>query len=145
MADRRLTSEENASALRLVRDIQAALDEAERAQRSATAAYRRAGDTLVELTRILRSWPVQSEPEKQARTEHSIPSELANPPMLITIQEATEMAGIGKSSVWHHLSEGAFIARKIGSRTLIEYASFRAWIEALPVWTGRPNVRPGRG
>jgi len=147
MTERRGAQDQGASAHRLARDLQAALDEAEAAHRAALAAYRRAGDTLLELTRTLRSWPPQGGLATPIQTGHVTMPELrlepVSPPMLVSIREASEIAGIGKSTLWRLLGSGAFCARKVGNRTLIEYSSLRAWMESLPVWSGQPSRGKG--
>ena len=150
MARRHPISDESVSTLRLARDMQAALDEAEAAHRAALAAYRRAGDKLHELTLAIRSWsaqPVMTNAKEPAQALPSEPRETgpASPPLLVSIREASQIAGIGKSTMWRNLGNGAFTARKVGNRTLIEYASLIAWMESLPVWSGSLTPRPQRG
>jgi Helix-turn-helix domain len=82
--------------------------------------------------------------DRQTSAPHNVPApatpprlpEPASDPVLVTVREAMRLAGLGRTALYLHLSDGDFIARKAGRRTLIVYASLREWMEALPTLKG---------
>jgi excisionase family DNA binding protein len=48
------------------------------------------------------------------------------------IEEAAELAGIGRTQMYEVVQSGALVARKRGCRTLILPDDLRAWLAALP-------------
>lgn len=54
----------------------------------------------------------------------------------ITLPEAIEISGIGRTTFYELFKSGALKPRKHGSRTLIMMAELRAYIEALPIAGG---------
>jgi hypothetical protein len=60
-------------------------------------------------------------------------------PLLITISEATTITGMSRSAIYLRLASGELTARKAGKRTLIEMASLRAMVNAMPIATIRPH------
>ena len=142
--------EQAAAVLRSARDVQAALDQAEAAHRSALAAYRRSGDALLELTHAVRSWPVKSDGVVRTADHrpptHSVPpmppqAEPAQSPVQVTIRQAIEISGMARTTIYREVGAGNVAARKMGKRTLIEYASLKAGLDSLPPWTCRPGTR----
>ena len=51
--------------------------------------------------------------------------------------EAAKVAGISRSEVYNELAAGKITGRKFGRRTLIEMASLRAWLDALPAYQSK--------
>ena len=54
------------------------------------------------------------------------------PPLLIPCRNAFRALGIGDTKGWELIRDGHLIARKIGSRTLIEAESLRRFAAGLP-------------
>ncbi|WP_442580568.1 helix-turn-helix domain-containing protein [Mesorhizobium sp. ASY16-5R] len=50
----------------------------------------------------------------------------------VTIPEAVQMTGIGRSSLYKLFSEGKVIPRKQGKRTLILVEELKRYVESLP-------------
>ena len=50
----------------------------------------------------------------------------------VTIPEAVELSGIGRSSLYKLFSEGKLTPRKAGKRTLILIAELDTYLESLP-------------
>jgi excisionase family DNA binding protein len=53
-------------------------------------------------------------------------------PLTVTISEAVRLSGLSRSELYRQLSAGRIRACKSGSRTLILWASLKAYVEALP-------------
>lgn len=51
--------------------------------------------------------------------------------MLVSIRDAQEIAGVGRTKIYELLGEDAIRSVKIGSRRLIVLASLHAWIASL--------------
>lgn len=66
--------------------------------------------------------------------------EIVNPTHL-TIPQACQRAGCGRSSLYLALGRGDVTARKLGTRVLVEVASLDSWVNHLPVW--RPVIGTG--
>ncbi len=62
-------------------------------------------------------------------------------PTHLTIPQACQRAGCGRSSLYLALGRGDVTARKLGTRVLVEVASLDAWVSHLPVW--RPVIGAG--
>jgi excisionase family DNA binding protein len=58
--------------------------------------------------------------------------ENSSPPQFVTVREAMRMVPTGHSKFYELLAEGKMRAVKHGRRTLIEVASIRRYLEALP-------------
>ena len=50
----------------------------------------------------------------------------------VRIEEAVEMTGIGRASIYRAFKSGALTGRKAGSRTLILVDELRRYMESLP-------------
>ena len=59
-------------------------------------------------------------------------SSLNTDPLAYTIQDAGQLAGLGRTKLYDLISEGVLDARKIGSRTVIIGESLRGYITSLP-------------
>ena len=53
-----------------------------------------------------------------------------------TINEATQITGLGRSSIYQLINEGKLTRRKYGSRTLILVEELEAFVKSLPVAEG---------
>jgi hypothetical protein len=53
-------------------------------------------------------------------------------PLTITIPDAVRVSGLSRSEIYRRLGTGDIEARKSGSRTLIVWASLKAYIDCLP-------------
>lgn len=53
-------------------------------------------------------------------------------PLFLRVSEACRMIGVGRTKLYELVASGHVTARKIGSRTLIEMASIRAFAASLP-------------
>ena len=56
-----------------------------------------------------------------------------NAPLAYSIAEASEVAGIGRTSIYEAINSGELIARKNGRRTVILSDDLRRWLQGLPV------------
>jgi hypothetical protein len=54
-------------------------------------------------------------------------------PIAMTLDDAVKFSGVGRSSLYCAIREGALIARKAGSRTIIMRDDLQAFVAALPV------------
>ena len=52
--------------------------------------------------------------------------------LALTIEEAVEMSGIGRTTLYAQIRDGHLIARKIGRRTIIMASDLLAFLESLP-------------
>jgi hypothetical protein len=55
----------------------------------------------------------------------------------VTLPEATELSGIGRSSLYKLFNEGKLTPRKSGKRTLILVSELESYLKNLP--TGGPS------
>jgi hypothetical protein len=53
-------------------------------------------------------------------------------PLTVTIPDAVRISGLSRSEIYRRLGTGNIEARKNGSRTLIVWASLKAYIDCLP-------------
>lgn len=77
------------------------------------------------------------EPEKSALEppqviQASPPPELPQEKLTYSLKEAAAALGVGKSTLYKALSDGALSAVKLGNRTLIPADSLRAWMNSWP-------------
>jgi hypothetical protein len=59
-------------------------------------------------------------------------------PVFVTIPSWCQLVGMSRSATYQALARGDLRAKKIGARTLINFASGLAWINGLPDATIRP-------
>lgn len=52
----------------------------------------------------------------------------------VTVAEAAKAATVSRSTIYAELAAGRIKARKLGRRTLVEVASLRDWVSALPAY-----------
>ena len=50
----------------------------------------------------------------------------------VSIEEAAEASGLGRSKLYEEIRDGRLIARKAGRRTLILMTDLKAWLTAFP-------------
>jgi excisionase family DNA binding protein len=62
---------------------------------------------------------------------HSLPK-VSTKPHALSIRQAVELSGIGRSTVYTEIAAGRLTARKLGRRTVILRDDFECWLEALP-------------
>jgi excisionase family DNA binding protein len=53
-------------------------------------------------------------------------------PLAVPMAKAPEWLGISRSKIYEEIQAGRLKAVKCGSKTLVPYASGRAWLDALP-------------
>ena len=53
-------------------------------------------------------------------------------PLLIPKRQAFAAIGVGNTKGYELIAEGKLVARKLGSRTMIETESLRAYVASLP-------------
>lgn len=53
-----------------------------------------------------------------------------------TINEATQITGLGRSSIYQLINDGKLTRRKYGNRTLILVEELEAFVKSLPVTEG---------
>jgi hypothetical protein len=53
-------------------------------------------------------------------------------PILVSAEDAFTALGIGRTKGFELIRNGRLAARKLGSRTLVEFASLRALVQSLP-------------
>ena len=58
--------------------------------------------------------------------------ELSMERLALTILEACEVAGIGRTTLYAAIARGELAARKRGRRTLVPVDDLRKWINSLP-------------
>ncbi len=63
-------------------------------------------------------------------TELNVPS-LA--PVTITVQQAVAISGLSRATIYNLFNQGALKPRKYGTRTLIIYSEFAAFLHGLPL------------
>lgn len=52
--------------------------------------------------------------------------------LLLTINDALALTGIGRSYLYERLADGSIRSVKAGRRRLVDAASLRQWAESLP-------------
>ena len=53
-----------------------------------------------------------------------------------TINEATQITGLGRSTIYQLINDGKLTRRKYGNRTLILVEELEAFVKSLPVTEG---------
>ncbi len=73
-----------------------------------------------------------------------VPDDVASAfaPLLVPVEDAFRALGIGRTTGYGLIRDGHLIARKIGSRTVVEAASIRHFAASLPRAEGRLMQRP---
>ena len=51
----------------------------------------------------------------------------------LSVKEAAEKSGVGRSTIYEAIASGKLKARKLGRRTIVLEADRREWLENLPV------------
>ena len=64
-----------------------------------------------------------------------MPSPASPEPVSLSPEKAAEWSGVSKATIYRLLAAKAFVARRSGARTLIDYASWRTYFTALPKYT----------
>jgi excisionase family DNA binding protein len=59
-------------------------------------------------------------------------------PRLLTIRQTTQIAGLGRTTLYRLISEGAIRPVKVGRRTLVIVAELDEWLVSLPRSTRSP-------
>ena len=59
-------------------------------------------------------------------------------PELVRIPEALRISGISRASLYREQAAGRIVFRKYGRATLVDVASLRRFMDAMPVGTSRP-------
>ncbi len=52
--------------------------------------------------------------------------------LLVSIPRAVEITGLGRTSIYRLIADGTLATRKFGQRVLVETASIRTFVAALP-------------
>ena len=63
-------------------------------------------------------------------------------PMGLTINEAAQIAGVGRSTIYEELASGRLSARKCGTRTIIPAPALQEWIDRLPTYRSPTTSSP---
>lgn len=64
---------------------------------------------------------------------HEVRAEAANAePLAVPMTKVTEWLGISRSKAYEEIAAGRLKAKKCGSKTIIPYASGKAWLNGLP-------------
>lgn len=58
-----------------------------------------------------------------------------------TIENAAEVANIGKTKLYQALNSGVLEGRKVGRRTLIPHDALRRWVDSLPKYTPQTDLQ----
>jgi len=58
--------------------------------------------------------------------------EAAAEPLAVPMTKVTEWLGISRSKAYEEIAAGRLKAKKCGSKTIIPYASGKAWLNDLP-------------
>jgi hypothetical protein len=61
-------------------------------------------------------------------------------PLAVTVQETQRLTGESRSTIYNHIANGDYKAKKSGARLLILYDSIKHRIEALP----DAKIKPSR-
>lgn len=69
-------------------------------------------------------------PASIARESRNI--EAAAEPLAVPMTKVTEWLGISRSKAYEEIAAGRLKAKKCGSKTIIPYASGKAWLNDLP-------------
>jgi len=64
-------------------------------------------------------------------------------PLLVPIEVARRLLGIGRTKTYELIAAGELIARKLGAKTLIEVESIRRCAASLPTVKSRPVSADG--
>lgn len=59
------------------------------------------------------------------------------PPLAVSIRDATKIVGIGRSLIYMEISAGRLKLTKVGRRSLLRVSDLNAWLDA------RANADPG--
>ena len=65
------------------------------------------------------------------RPTHPTPPPLI--PVTVTVQQAVEISGLSRATMYNLFSQGLLKPRKYGSKTLILYADLVAFLHSLPL------------
>jgi excisionase family DNA binding protein len=63
--------------------------------------------------------------------------ELNHDKLFVRISEASQMMGIGRSSIYKEISASRIKVKKAGRKTLIAVSEIRAWFENLPTTSSK--------
>jgi hypothetical protein len=55
-------------------------------------------------------------------------------PIAVTIEEAVRLSGLSLTTLYRANARGELVFRKHGRRTIVDYASLKGFIEAMPVF-----------
>jgi excisionase family DNA binding protein len=56
-------------------------------------------------------------------------------PIAVSVRDATQILGLGRTRIYELINAGEIIAKKDGNRTLLLMASLRAYVDSLPLVT----------
>jgi hypothetical protein len=90
------------------------------------------------LTRSRKARRRPARATKLTRTDEGASRVLRDPPVVaalapyLSVAKASETAGIGRSKLYVLLGEGQILAKKLGSKTLIDTASLLGYLVGLP-------------
>lgn len=62
----------------------------------------------------------------------------------VSIDQAVEISGIGRTALYAAIKSGQLLARKFGRRTLIAVDDLKAFLNRLPTVSGDSADRPAR-
>ena len=65
-----------------------------------------------------------------------------NTPLAYSIEQACEIANIGRTSIYDAIKSSKLIARKNGRRTVILAEDLRLWLQDLPARTPQATSKP---
>jgi hypothetical protein len=65
------------------------------------------------------------------RPTHPTPPSLI--PVTVTVQQAVEISGLSRATMYNLFSQGLLTPRKYGTRTLILYTDLVAFLHSLPL------------
>jgi hypothetical protein len=57
--------------------------------------------------------------------------------LMVAPAEAARIVGISRAQLYAEMAAKRIAARKCGKRTLVELASLRAWLDALPAYQSK--------
>lgn len=57
---------------------------------------------------------------------------MSETPLAVSINEASALAGIGRTKLYEAISDGSLPVRKLGRRSLVIVSDLQAWLERLP-------------
>jgi len=67
----------------------------------------------------------------------------SGPPVLVTVNHALALLGIGRTTFYAMLSNGQLTAVKFGRRTLVPYVEIQRWSDSLPQYRRSVSARRG--